>query len=245
MLVAVGCTQESKRESPAPPAAAVEDERRDVGLGASTDEVRSVMGYPKAQMQKGSRIIWMYDRGSFEFEDGRVVSCNLLHDEALAARESAADQRAAAAATLRQRQELEGAAQRRAQVEQERASQSQAASQQASREYRKSLADRDYAQRQASIQNTYDRSLVSAKRCLDERLRAADDVYRRCGGTMDALAQLSQAQASARERYDADVEAAKQRHEADLRQAKADYDADLANLDAVPAHRRAITVRRN
>ena len=55
-----------------------------VAAGLQPAEVRDILGEPAGEAQKGKRKIWLYPKGTVEFENGRVVRSDLLSDTAYA-----------------------------------------------------------------------------------------------------------------------------------------------------------------
>lgn len=243
LLAEAGRAQEPARP-PAPEAAVTPTPAPDAApasrVGWTMDQIRTEFGAPSAQMKSGNRTIWTYERGTIEFVEGRVAVCDLLGDEELAARKSRKQQQAAEAARL---QQLRAEQQTRTQAPPAMRD-AQPGPQASSREYRRSVAEKQYIERQASAKRVYEEALASAKRRMDERIQNADDTYRRRGTTVSALRSFSESQSSAKQRYEADVEAAKSRFEASMAEAKTNYEADMANLDAVaPEIKHTLTIR--
>jgi hypothetical protein len=58
------------------------EETNAISMGSTTNEVMKVLGTPKGNAKVGKRIIWTYDKGTVEFENGKVVTSSFLSDEA-------------------------------------------------------------------------------------------------------------------------------------------------------------------
>ena len=53
--------------------------------GQSTNTVAEKLGDPTGEMRQGTHTLWLYPKGTVEFENGRVVRWDLLSEEAYAA----------------------------------------------------------------------------------------------------------------------------------------------------------------
>jgi len=231
----------TKVNSPQQQAETAKNAPKTVQLGATAELVRAIMGSPIGQIQSRGRSIWMYECGSVEFKAGRVIFLNLLSDEELAARRIQDEWSAADAKKRKLQQQAEEEQQSNVLFHESKKNASQQASTQASRAYRKSVADRTYAQRKAAAESSYEKELARIENQYnDSRQRAIDysnsvtasRAYNR-GERMDAPKQLSSELASLSNSYSRDVEAAKSRCDASLKEAEANYKSDLENIDAV------------
>lgn len=70
-----------------------EEELRFVEAGDDQERVRSLMGAPRGRMQTRDQTVWIYDRGQVVFQGDKVVSTDLLPDDAFLAKVEAQKQR--------------------------------------------------------------------------------------------------------------------------------------------------------
>jgi hypothetical protein len=77
-----------------------------IAKGLLPADIEEMLGEPIGTMQKGGRTLWLYPKGTVEFEEGRVVRSDIISDAAYAelqakrAQEEAARREAAAAAPV-------------------------------------------------------------------------------------------------------------------------------------------------
>lgn len=57
--------------------------------GKPPEQVTALLGKPLGEMRKGKRTVWLYPKGTVEFEDGLAVRTDLLSDQALADKQAA------------------------------------------------------------------------------------------------------------------------------------------------------------